>query len=683
MGTGKKEATRRERQHKTGDGMGNVRTKGENFYRSAKRVKALNMYKGGEAQHNARGDVTKAAAYQGTETPKARVEPNRKWFTNTRVISQDALAAFRGAVEEKSKDPYSYLLKQNKLPMSLINDNKDKERKDGLVQHKAKIRIESEAFGDTFGPKAQRKRPRLAVSSIEDLAQGIDKDHARHRERQEEARYLAGQSHDDQSNLPLDSVHGADAGELTTAREPVFSKGQSKRIWNELYKVIDSSDVVIHVLDARDPLGTRCRSVEKYIREEAPHKHLLFLINKCDLIPTSVAAKWVKLLSQEYPTLAFHASLTNSFGKGTLISLLRQFSALHANRKQISVGFIGYPNTGKSSIINTLRKKKVCATAPIPGETKVWQYITLMKRIYLIDCPGIVPPSMTDSPEDILLRGVVRVENVENPAQYIPAVLKKCRKHHLERTYDVKGWESKKDETKRKRKMEDLDGEADPGQEEEGGSQDPMASANKTDKVRIQEAVRFLELLARKGGRLLKGGEADVDGVAKMVLNDFLRGKIPWFSPPPSSSSATKVTTTSADGSTTEKAVADANAGVAGVMDEDEEDPEVGRDEKLGFTHMKRKRELEEVVKEKKEKERVRAKEMRKANAEANGLPAGAADDDDDDEDEDEEDEDDFEGFDDEEDDDSDEDGAGLLEGESSDEESEDGGAPAGAATSS
>ncbi|RMY11995.1 hypothetical protein D0868_02824 [Hortaea werneckii] len=682
MGTGKKEATRRERQHKTGDGMGNVRTKGENFYRSAKRVKALNMYKGGEAQHNARGDVTKAAAYQGTETPKARVEPNRKWFTNTRVISQDALAAFRGAVEEKSKDPYSYLLKQNKLPMSLINDNKDKERKDGLVQHKAKIRIESEAFGDTFGPKAQRKRPRLAVSSIEDLAQGIDKDHARHRERQEEARYLAGQSHDDQNNLPLDSVHGADAGELTTAREPVFSKGQSKRIWNELYKVIDSSDVVIHVLDARDPLGTRCRSVEKYIREEAPHKHLLFLINKCDLIPTSVAAKWVKLLSQEYPTLAFHASLTNSFGKGTLISLLRQFSALHANRKQISVGFIGYPNTGKSSIINTLRKKKVCATAPIPGETKVWQYITLMKRIYLIDCPGIVPPSMTDSPEDILLRGVVRVENVENPAQYIPAVLKKCRKHHLERTYDVKGWENKKDETKRKRKMEDLDGEADPGQEEEGGSQDPMASANKTDKVRVQEAVRFLELLARKGGRLLKGGEADVDGVAKMVLNDFLRGKIPWFSPPPSSSSTTKVTTTSADGSTEEKAVADGNAGVAGVMDEDEEDPEVGRDEKLGFTHMKRKRELEEVVKEKKEKERVRAKEMRKANAEANGLPAGADDDDEDDEDEEEDD--DFEGFDDEEeDDDSDEDGVGLVEGESSDEESEDGGAPAGAATSS
>lgn len=196
----------------------------------------------------------------------------------------------------------------------------------------------------------------------------------------------------------------------------------------------------------------------------------------------------MRALSKDYPTLAFHASITNSFGKGSLIQLLRQFSSLHSNRKQISVGFIGYPNTGKSSIINTLRKKKVCTVAPIPGETKVWQYITLMKRIYLIDCPGVVPPSNNDSPEDILLRGVVRVENVENPEQYIAAVLKKTKPQHIQRTYDIGGFET---------------------------------------------ATEFLELLARKGGRLLKGGEADVDGAAKMVLNDFVRGKIPWFTPPP------------------------------------------------------------------------------------------------------------------------------------------------------
>ncbi|KAK5126585.1 hypothetical protein LTR85_009519 [Meristemomyces frigidus] len=581
MGSGKKEAARKVRQGKTSDGMANVKTKGENFYRSAKKVKTLNMFKEGKAEHNAKGDVTKAASFQGREKPNARVEPHRKWFTNTRVISQDALAAFRGAVEAQSKDPYSYLLKQNKLPMSLINDNKDKERKDGLVQHKAKIRIESEAFGDTFGPKAQRKRPRLAVSSLEDMAASSGKDYDSYKEKLEEARHLSGQSvHDDQHDAPIEDAHNARTGELTTAREPVFSKGQSKRIWNELYKVIDSSDVVIHVLDARDPLGTRCRSVEKYIREEAPHKHLLFLLNKCDLVPTSVAAKWVKLLSQEYPTLAFHASLTNSFGKGTLISLLRQFSSLHSSRKQISVGFIGYPNTGKSSIINTLRKKKVCTVAPIPGETKVWQYITLMKRIYLIDCPGIVPPSMTDSPEDILLRGVVRVENVENPAQYIPAVLARCKKHHLERTYDLKIWA----------------GVAGEGKEDEASaSRDQMVGTPQTDRQRTEEAIRFLEALARKGGRLIKGGEADVDGVAKMVLNDFLRGKIPWFSPPPA-----------AEG-----------AGEAKKGEEEE-----GRDEKLGFTHKKRKREGgdDDGRSVAQGSDVGLAAEMREANEEANGF---------------------------------------------------------------
>lgn len=288
MGSGKKEAARKVRQGKTGDGMGNVKTKGENFYRSAKKVKTLNMFKEGRATRNAKGEITQTASFQSWDKPSARVEPNRKWFTNTRVISQDALDKFRGAVEAQSKDPYSYLLKQNKLPMSLITDNKDKERKDGLIQHKAKIRIESEKFGDTFGPKAQRKRPRLAVSNIEDLANASGKDYSTYEERLEEARLLSGAG-DIQPDTGFTGDEDYKNGELTTAREPVFSKGQSKRIWNELYKVIDSSDVIIHVIDCRDPEGTRCRSVEKYMREEAPHKHLVFLLNKCDLVPTSVA----------------------------------------------------------------------------------------------------------------------------------------------------------------------------------------------------------------------------------------------------------------------------------------------------------------------------------------------------------------------------------------------------------
>ncbi|PYH79399.1 putative nucleolar GTPase [Aspergillus uvarum CBS 121591] len=481
MGTGKKEATRRERQGKTGDGMGNVRTKGENFYRDAKKVKHLNMLKDGKPRRNAEGKITVAASYQSREAPVARIEPNRKWFGNTRVISQEALSSFREAVAERASDPYSVLLKTNKLPMSLIRDDKGA---NGLKQHEAKMAIENSPFSDTFGPKAQRKRVKMGVASLEDLAGETVKMHDAYVEKTDHATHEDGTLVVNGDDVAKDD----NSGLATTAVESVFSKGQSKRIWNELYKVIDSSDVVLHLLDARDPDGTRCRSIEKYIREEAPHKHLIFVLNKCDLVPTGVAAAWVRHLSKDYPTLAFHASITNSFGKGSLIQLLRQFSSLHSDRKQISVGLIGYPNTGKSSVINTLRKKKVCTVAPIPGETKVWQYVTLMKRIYLIDCPGVVPASSNATPEDILLRGVVRVENVENPEQYIPAVLKRVQPKHLERTYGIKN---------------------------------------------VEDPIEFLSILARKGGRLLRGGEPDLDGVAKMVINDFLRGKIPWFTPPP------------------------------------------------------------------------------------------------------------------------------------------------------
>ncbi|PTU24126.1 hypothetical protein P175DRAFT_0497246, partial [Aspergillus ochraceoroseus IBT 24754] len=439
------------------------------------------MFKDGKPRRDAAGNITVAASYQSREAPVARIEPNRKWFGNTRVISQEALSSFREAVAERAADPYQVLLKTNKLPMSLIRDNNTV---NGLKQHEAKMAIETSPYSDTFGPKAQRKRVKLGVSSIEDLAGETVKTHDAFVEKTDQA------LHEDGTFVVSgdDVVNEVNLGTLQTAKESVFSKGQSKRIWNELYKVIDSSDVVIHLLDARDPEGTRCRGIEKYIREEAPHKHLIFVLNKCDLVPTGVAAAWVRHLSKDYPTLAFHASINNSFGKGSLIQLLRQFSSLHSDRKQISVGFVGYPNTGKSSVINTLRNKKVCTVAPIPGETKVWQYITLMKRIYLIDCPGVVPPNQNDSPQDILLRGVVRVENVENPEQYIPAVLSKIQSRHLERTYGFK----------------------DPG--------DP---------------IEFLSILARKGGRLLRGGEPDLDGVAKMVINDFLRGKIPWYTPPP------------------------------------------------------------------------------------------------------------------------------------------------------
>ncbi|XP_021569902.1 nucleolar GTP-binding protein 2 isoform X2 [Carlito syrichta] len=274
---------------------------------------------------------------------------------------------------------------------------------------------------------------------------------------------------------------------INEAQEEIYKKGQSKRIWGELYKVIDSSDVVVQVLDARDPMGTRSPHIETYLKREKPWKHLIFVLNKCDLVPTWATKRWVAVLSQDYPTLAFHASLTNPFGKGAFIQLLRQFGKLHTDKKQISVGFIGYPNVGKSSVINTLRSKKVCNVAPIAGETKVWQYITLMRRIFLIDCPGVVYPS-EDSETDIVLKGVVQVEKIKSPEDHVGAVLERAKPEYISKTYKIDYWENAED---------------------------------------------FLEKLAFRTGKLLKGGEPDLQTVSKMVLNDWQRGRIPFFVKPP------------------------------------------------------------------------------------------------------------------------------------------------------
>lgn len=249
------------------------------------------MYTEGKPVRNAVGEITQAATYQSREIPKARIEPNRKWFTNTRVVSQDTLKNFREAMAEKANDPYQVLLKSNKLPMSLIRDNPGT---NGIKQHQAKMTLETSPFGEVFGPKSQRKRVKLGVSSLTDLVGDTEKSMDTYVERLEQAKLLSGISGDGDDEAD---------GKLALAVEPIFEKGQSKRIWNELYKVMDSSDVVIHVLDARDPVGSRCKSVEKYLKEEAPHKHLIFVLNKCDLVPTSVAVSSYSYLPALIPSL--------------------------------------------------------------------------------------------------------------------------------------------------------------------------------------------------------------------------------------------------------------------------------------------------------------------------------------------------------------------------------------------
>ena len=165
---------------------------------------------------------------------------------------------------------------------------------------------------------------------------------------------------------------------------------------------------------------------------------------------------------------------------------------LHKEKKSISVGFIGYPNVGKSSVINSLMKKTCCKVAPVPGETKVWQYITLTKRIYLIDCPGIVY-DQGESDADKVLKGVVRAERLPDPDAYIQPILDKVAKKHIIDIFGVQTWTCAED---------------------------------------------FITQVAERTGKLVKGGEPDVNNVCRSIINDWQRGNIPYFTKPPTADEA-------------------------------------------------------------------------------------------------------------------------------------------------
>jgi len=442
---------------------------GSNF-RSENTIKRLQMYK-------SKPDVKRM---KEQALKPMRIQPDRRWFGNTRVIAQGKMQAFRETIAKGVEDPFSVVLKSSKLPMSLLKETEDKSSRMDLLS--------ISPFSSVFGKKQQQKRVKLPNYDLAGLIQSVEKKHEGYKATDDQKSQVDGKT-------GLDRQEGSTVmeGSITHRCEEIFNKGTSKRIWGELYKVVDSADVLVFVLDARDPMGTRCQHLEREIRKNRAHKHIVLLLNKVDLVPTWVSRRWIQILMKDFPTLAFHASITNPFGKNALLNLLRQFSTLLKEKKHITIGMIGYPNVGKSSVINALRRKKVCKTAPIPGETRVWQYIALTKRLYLLDCPGIVPSTASDFDADCakVLKGVVRAERLDTPSDYIDEVLSRVKKPYLLQRYKL------------------------PADTEWEGSEE------------------FLTILGRKMGKLVRGGDADIDTAARIVLYDWQRGRIPYFTPPP------------------------------------------------------------------------------------------------------------------------------------------------------
>ena len=214
---------------KMGDSLSlkNRSSKTQTGIRDKATVKRLNMYKTNGPKRNRDGKIVQAAEYQKAATPgeRARIEPNRKWFGNTRTLTQQALQKFQAEMGKIQKNPYHVVMKSSKLPVGLLKE----------TSKTANVHIlKTESFESTFGPKKLRKRPKLGAENLSDLVNKVNEITDKHDEKEE-------------AKLP-------ETDERDAPNDYIFAAGQSRRIHAELFKVIDSSDVVVQVLDARDPM---------------------------------------------------------------------------------------------------------------------------------------------------------------------------------------------------------------------------------------------------------------------------------------------------------------------------------------------------------------------------------------------------------------------------------------------
>lgn len=281
-----------------------------------------------------------------------------------------------------------------------------------------------------------------------------------------------------------------------------------KAFFKDFKRVVEMADVVIQVLDARDPLGCRNAKAEKFILQQ--NKKMILLLNKTDLVPKSNVDDWLRFLKNEFPTIPFKASTQSQrthlkvemhappkhggeatgsecVGAEGVLNILKNYCRDQRLKTSITVGVVGVPNVGKSSFINSLKRSRVCNVGSQPGVTRALQEIILDKNIKLIDCPGIVFAE-DGADEGVLLRNVLRPDQLSNPAEAIAVIVQRVGVHELARIYGMEDFASIDD---------------------------------------------FLFVVAKTLGKVKKGAVPDVEAAAIAVLHDWNSGKIPYFSQPP------------------------------------------------------------------------------------------------------------------------------------------------------
>lgn len=263
-------------------------------------------------------------------------------------------------------------------------------------------------------------------------------------------------------------------------------------------------------------LGTRCNEVSTIIRESTGQKKHVLILNKCDLIPRENLDKWIKYLRKFGPVVPFKAStqaqkknigrrrfnksrplnnqLSTCVGADLLMSLLANYCRNKDIKTSIRVGIVGIPNVGKSSIINSLKRRRACQVGATPGITKSMQEVEIDSNIKLIDSPGIIfQRPKNESPDEFFaLKNAQHVNTVQDPFPLACDILKRATVMYFCKLYDITEYRSPEE---------------------------------------------FLSKKAIKMGKLIRGGVPDVRSAARSLIQDWNTGKIKYCTQPPKDNS--------------------------------------------------------------------------------------------------------------------------------------------------
>ncbi len=265
--------------------------------------------------------------------------------------------------------------------------------------------------------------------------------------------------------------------------------------WDSIKRIIVESDIVLEVLDARLVELSRNEEVENLIKEIK--KPVIFVINKSDLVSREDLRKQIEKLKEKGEVVS--VSFKNKLSAKILTAKINQVFQKHGKRAgeklmgkptpeyreakgDIVVGVLGYPNVGKSSVINLLAHKKKVKVSTKSGTTHGIHWIRANDEIKLIDSPGVIPLKKDDEIKYGLI-GAKDTDRLKNPESVAGAIIKMFMKNNKKRFESLYGLQIEK-----------------------------------------KDYESVIEQLGRKKNFLLKGNKVDENRTVVLIIKDWQQG---------------------------------------------------------------------------------------------------------------------------------------------------------------